>query len=44
MQAAMRFDLLFYAIIYLLLVFIVGFVAACFESSVKHREKKTRGS
>jgi len=37
-QALMQSDLLFYSLVYLLVVFAVGFVAACLESSVKQEE------
>ena len=37
-QAAMRPDRLFWLLLYLLVVFAVGFVAACLESSVKQEE------
>ena len=37
-QAAMQSDLLFYSLVYLLVVFAAGFVAACLESSVKQEE------
>ena len=37
-QAAMRSDLLFWSLLYLLVVFAVGFFAACLESSVKQEE------
>ncbi len=38
-QAAMRSDLLFWSLLYLLVVFAVGFLAACLESSVKQEER-----
>ena len=38
-QAAMQSDLLFWSLVYLLVVFAVGFVAACLESSVKKEER-----
>ncbi len=38
-QAAMRSDLLFYSLLYLLVVFAAGFFAACLESSVKQEER-----
>ena len=38
-QALMQSDLLFYSLVYLLVVFAVGFVAACLESSVKKEER-----
>ena len=34
-QALMQSDLLFYSLVYLLVVFCVGFVAACLESSFR---------
>jgi hypothetical protein len=38
MRALMRSDLLFWSLLYLLVVFAVGFVAACLESSFKNEE------
>jgi hypothetical protein len=35
----MQSDLLFWSLVYLLVVFCVGFVAACLESSVKQEER-----
>ena len=40
-QAAMQSDLLFYSLLYLLVVFCVGFAAACLESSLKNREEES---
>jgi hypothetical protein len=40
-QAAMQSDLLFYSLVYLLVVFAVGFVAACLESALKNWEEES---
>jgi hypothetical protein len=40
-QAAMRSDLLFWSLLYLLVVFAVGFFAACLESSLKNWEEES---
>jgi hypothetical protein len=40
-QAAMQSDLLFYSLVYLLVVFAVGFVAACLESSLRNWEEES---
>ena len=40
-QAAMRSDLLFWLLLYLLVVFAVGFFAACLESSLKNWEEES---
>ena len=37
-QALMQSDPLFWSLLYLLVVFAVGFFAACLESSVKQEE------
>jgi hypothetical protein len=37
LKTAMQSELLFYSLVYLLLVFAVGFMAACLESSLKNR-------
>jgi hypothetical protein len=38
----MRSDLLFWLLVYLLVVFAAGFVAACLESSLKNWEEERR--
>ncbi len=40
-QAAMQSDLLFWSLVYLLVVFAVGFFAACLESSLKNWEEES---
>jgi hypothetical protein len=40
-QAAMQSDRLFWWLLYLLVVFCVGFVAACLESSLKNWEEES---
>ena len=40
-QAAMRSGLLFWSLVYLLVVFAVGFVAACLESSLRNWEEES---
>ncbi len=40
-QAAMQSDLLFWSLVYLLVVFAAGFVAACLESSLKNWEEES---
>ena len=40
-QAAMRSDRLFWSLVYLLVVFAVGFVAACLESSLRNWEEES---
>ena len=40
-QALMKSDLLFYSLVYLLVVFAVGFVAACLESSLRNWEEES---
>ena len=40
-QAAMRPDRLFWLLLYLLVVFAVGFFAACLESSHKNWEEES---
>ena len=40
-QAAMQSDLLFYSLVYLLVVFAAGFVAACLESSLRNWEEES---
>ena len=41
MRALMQSDLLFWLLLYLLVVFAVGFFAACLESSLKNWEKES---
>lgn len=41
MRALMRSDLLFYSLVYLLVVFCAGFVAACMESSLRNWEDES---
>jgi hypothetical protein len=38
-QALMQSDLLFYSLVYLLVVFAAGFVAACLESALRKEER-----
>jgi hypothetical protein len=40
-QAAMQSDRLFWWLLYLLVVFAVGFVAACLESALKNWEDES---
>jgi hypothetical protein len=40
-QALMQSDLLFYSLVYLLVVFCVGFAVACLESSLKNWEEES---
>ena len=40
-RALMQSDLLFYSLLYLLVVFAVGFVAACLESSLRNWEEES---
>ncbi len=40
-QAAMRSDLMFWSLLYLLVVFAVGFFVACLESSLKNWEEES---
>jgi hypothetical protein len=40
-QAAMQSDRLFWLLLYLLVVFAVGFVAACLESALKNWEDES---
>ena len=40
-QTAMQSDLLFYSLVYLLVVFAVGFLAACLESSLRNWEEES---
>ena len=41
MQPAMQSDMLFWSLVYLLVVFAVGFVAACSESALKNWEEES---
>ena len=41
MQALMQSDRLFWLLVYLLVVFGVGFVAACLESALKNWEEES---
>jgi hypothetical protein len=40
-RALMQSDLLFYSLVYLLVVFAVGFFVACLESSLKNWEEES---